>query len=183
MKVGLEQRAGSRQTSPVSDCWPVTLVPAVSGIPPGAGGSISVPAWRGCFETLPTARVPPRPGGTSIISPLLRVFALKMIYHTWQLPNFLNSARGIVVVRRGAAPRPQHKEGHQTPPGVSRLCSTDAQGPPRLVPSAGPSLGMAVETPKPSDWRAEENEAVKQSCNPVLQEHQHITELGLLSLV
>lgn len=41
MKVGLEQRAGTRQTSPVNDYWPVTLVPAVSEIPSGAGSSIS----------------------------------------------------------------------------------------------------------------------------------------------
>lgn len=46
MKVGLEQRAGTRQTSPVNDCWPVTLVPAVSEIPSGAGGTIS-PSVRG----------------------------------------------------------------------------------------------------------------------------------------
>lgn len=41
MKVGLEQRAGTRQTSPVNDYWPVTLVPAVLEIPSGAGGTIS----------------------------------------------------------------------------------------------------------------------------------------------
>jgi len=46
MKVELEQRAGTRQTSPVNDYRPVTLVPAVSEVPSGAGGSISPNAIR-----------------------------------------------------------------------------------------------------------------------------------------
>lgn len=173
MKVGLEQRAGTRQTSPVNDCWPVTLVPAVSEIPSGAGGTIS-PHVTGLLwnpaHSLAVLLAAASSRGMNFISPLLRVFALKMIYHTWQLPNFLNSAWGIVVVMYlapcKAAPRPRHAEGHHLPV-CRRLLSAHAEGPPGLLPPAVLWLGMSVETWKPSDWRAEENKAVTHSCRNI----------------
>lgn len=174
MRVGLEQRAGTRQTSPVNDCWPVTLVPAVSEIPSGAGRAISpgvmellwMPAHSlAVFLTTASSR------GMNTISPLFRVFALKMIYHTWPLLNFLHSAWAIVVamclVPCKAVPRLQHAEGHCDFSACSRLFSTYPKGPPRLLPPAVPWLGMSVETWQPPHWRAEENKAVTQSCRKI----------------
>lgn len=86
MKVGLEQRAGSRQTSPVSDCWPVTLVPAVSAIPPGAGGALSPGVtgllWNPAHSPAALLATASSSRGTGTISALLRVFAFRMVYHT-----------------------------------------------------------------------------------------------------
>lgn len=65
-----------------------------------------------------------------------------------------------------AAPRPRRAGGHRLPAG-SRLLSSYTEGPPRLLPSAIPGLGMSEETRKPSRWRAEKTKAVTQPCRHV----------------
>lgn len=101
--MGLEQRAGTRQTSPVA-------ITSVSPWCQQSGGGSGRPLCTKCHRAAlkPCAAplcVPPQCSRTSFISPVLRVFALKMIYHTWQLPNFLNWTWGLVAILRGAVCR------------------------------------------------------------------------------
>lgn len=181
MKVGLEQRAGTRQTSPVDDYRAVTLVPAVSEIPSGAGNNISPNVTRLLWNparSLTVFLATTRHGGMNFISLYLRVFALKLIYHTWQLPNFLNSAGGIVVITYlalcKAVPWLQSckclsmqkvtLDTHWTSSNAASLCC------PMVRSVSGDAKTFWLKRGR------------KQNCYPALQEHQPTIELGLISL-
>lgn len=170
MKVGLEQRAGTRQTSPVNDCWPVTLVPAVSEIPSGAGGAISPnvtgPLWNPAHSPAVLLAAASSRGNEHYLSAFKSVCFKDDLPHLTitEFPKFSPrycccSASLAVHSSASAAAR----QGHH-PSVCSRLLSAYAEGPARLLPPAVPWLGVSVETWKPSDWKAEENKAAAQSC-------------------
>lgn len=114
----------------------------------------------------------------NFISLLLRVFALKMIYHTLQLPNFLNSAWGIVVVMYlapgKAVPQPQSCKT----PSVQKV-ALDARWRSSNATSLCSLAAQGVSRDTKTVWL---NGGRKQNCHPVLQEYQPTTELGLISL-
>ena len=112
----------------------------------------------------------------NFISPLLRVFALKMIYHTWQLPNFLNSAWGIVVMYlapRRAAPQPRSCKSLSVQKVVLDTCWKSSKAASLCSPAA-----RSVSGDTKTFWL---KEGRKQNCHPVLQECRPTIELGRVS--
>lgn len=173
MKVGLEQRAGTRQTSPVNDCWPVTLVPAVSEIPSGASGTIS-PRVTGLLWN-PAHSLAVLLAAASSWGNELYLSAFKSVCFKDDLPHLTITefpkfslryccCYVSCAVQSSASAAARRKSPS---PVCRRLLSAHAEGPPGLLPPAVLWLGMSVETWEPSDWKAEKNKAVTHSCRNI----------------
>lgn len=185
MKVGLEQRAGTRQTSPVNDCWPVTLVPAVSEIPSGAGGTISPRVtgllWNPAHSLAVLLAAASSRGNELYLSAFKSVCFKDDLPHLTitEFPKFslrycccyvscaVQSSASAAARRRSPSP------------GVPQVALGTRWRSSRAASPCSP-VARDVSGDTETFWLKGRG---KQSCNPFLQEHQHTTELGLLSLV
>lgn len=180
MKVGLEQRAGTRQTSLVNDYRPVTLVPAVSEIPSGAGSSISPNATKLLWN--PAHSLAVFLATTSSRGNELYLSAFKSVCFKDDLPHLTITEFPKFSLRYCCCYVSCAVQSSATEPSRKTLSVQKVALDTRWSSSNAASLcspaAWGVSRDTKTFWL---NEGRKQNCHPVLQERQPTIELGLIS--